>query len=103
MDSQDREWEREQREIIRRAQAITDAQDFTVIAGSPEGRRLLRRFMGECGVYRKTFTGEALSSSFQEGKRSMGLWLIEQFNNCPDLYIQLLTEKNNERRNRIDD
>lgn len=103
MDIQDREYEREQHEIARRIQAITDAQDFNAIAGTPEGRRLLRRFMSECGVYRLTFTGEALGSAYQEGRRSIGLWLIEQFNNCPDLYIQLLTEKNHDRNSNIDD
>ncbi len=103
MNRQDQDYEKEQRELARKAQAITDTQDFNLMAGTPEGRRLLRRFMGVCGIYRQNFSGDSLNTAFNEGQRSIGLWLIEQFNNCPDLYIQLLTEKNNDRRSRIDD
>lgn len=84
---------REQNEQKRRSKEIADAQEFNAFASTYEGRRLLRRFIDECGVYRQTFTGDPLSSAFQEGRRSIGLWLIELFDSCPDLYIQLLTEK----------
>jgi hypothetical protein len=94
---------RAQREQIRKIQAASDAQDFQAIAILPEGRRLLRRLMSECGVYQTSFTGEALSAAHKEGKRVIGLWVLEQFNSCPDLYIQLLTEQTDDRRNSIDD
>lgn len=89
-DEQDR---REQEAEKRRQRALLDAQDFESIATLPAGRRLLKRMMVECGIYQSTFTGDALTSAYQEGKRTMGLWLIEQFNQCPDLYIQLIKEK----------
>lgn len=88
---------------LRKIQAVVEAQDFTAIAMLPEGRRLLRRMMGECGVFQTSFTGEGLTSAHKEGKRVIGLWVLEQFNHCPDLYIQLLTEQTNDRRNSIDD
>ena len=91
MDIHQQEYERQKREAERRNQAILDAQDFEAIAGLPEGRRLLKRLIGECGIYQTSFTGDPLTSAHQEGKRAIGLWLIEQFNHCPDLYIQLLT------------
>jgi hypothetical protein len=94
---------RAQREQIRKIQAASEAQDFQAIAILPEGRRLLRRLMSECGVYQTSFTGEALSAAHKEGKRVIGLWVLEQFNSCPDLYIQLLTEQTDDRRNNIDD
>jgi len=94
---------RAQREQLRKIQAAAEAQDFQAIAILPEGRRLLRRLMSECGVYQTSFTGEALSAAHKEGKRVIGLWVLEQFNSCPDLYIQLLTEQTDDRRNSIDD
>lgn len=94
---------RAQREQLRKIQSAAEAQDFQAIANLPEGRRLLRRLMSECGVYQTSFTGEALSAAHKEGKRVIGLWVLEQFNSCPDLYIQLLTEQTDDRRNSIDD
>ena len=38
---------RAQREQLRKIQAAAEAQDFQAIAILPEGRRLLRRLMGE--------------------------------------------------------
>jgi len=94
---------RAEREQIRRIQIAVESQDFQAIATLPEGRRLLRRLMAECGVFQTSFTGEGLTAAHKEGKRVVGLWVLEQFNNCPDLYIQLLTEQTNDRRNSIDD
>jgi hypothetical protein len=91
------------REQIRRIQMAAESQDFQAIATLPEGRRLLRRLMGECGVFQTSFTGEGLTAAHKEGKRVIGLWVLEQFSSCPDLYIQLLTEQTNDRRNSIDD
>ena len=94
---------RAQREQLRKIQMAAESQDFQAIATLPEGRRLLRRLMGECGVFQTSFTGEGLTAAHKEGKRVIGLWVLDQFNNCPDLYIQLLTEQTNDRRNSIDD
>ena len=94
---------RAEREQIRRIQVAAESQDFQAIATLPEGRRLLRRLMGECGVFQTSFTGEGLTAAHNEGKRVIGLWVLDQFNSCPDLYIQLLTEQTNDRRNSIDD
>jgi len=94
---------RAQREQLRKIHLAAESQDFQAIATLPEGRRLLRRLMGECGVFQTSFTGEGLTAAHKEGKRVIGLWVLEQFNNCPDLYIQLLTEQTNDRRNSIDD
>ncbi len=93
MDIYQQEYEREQREAARRHQETLAAQDFEAVARLPEGRRLLHRFLRECGVYRTTFTGDALTSAHNEGRRAMGLWLIQQFNDCQYLYIKLLTEQ----------
>lgn len=98
-DIHQQELAREQRDAQRRNQAIADANDFKTVASSPAGRRFLRSLLGECGIYHTTFTGDALTSAFTEGKRAIGLRLIERFNDCPELYIQLLTEQQDDDRN----
>lgn len=99
----DDEHQREQREQLQQAKAAQDAQDFASMAASPEGRRWLRRLLEECRIYQSTFTGDALSSAFQEGRRSTGLWVLEQFNHSPELYRQLLEEQQHERTRPHDD
>ncbi len=85
---------RTQNELKRQVDEQQAEQDFVAIAQTPEGRRFLKRLQGVCGVYRSTFTaGEPLSSAYLEGKRSIGLWVQEQFDQRPDLYITYLMEK----------
>lgn len=92
-----------QREQINKIQAYKDAQDFIDTASTLEGRNVLRRMLAECGIYRSSFRDQATAMAFAEGKRAIGLWLLEQFNACPDLYLQLLTEKQDDRRSHITD
>lgn len=40
------------------------------------GRRIVWRQLAACGVFRTTFTGEALSSAYQEGQRAVGLAIL---------------------------
>jgi len=68
-------------------------RDFKWLAGRVEGRRFMRRLLQECGVYSPTFSQDHGIMSFQEGKRALGLWILEQFENEKELYIQLLTDK----------
>jgi hypothetical protein len=98
-DIHQQELAREQREAQRLNQAIADTNDFKTVASSPAGRRFLRSLLTECGIYHSTFTGDALTSAYAEGKRAIGLSVIDRFNDCPELYIQLLTEKHDDDRN----
>ena len=82
-----------QNELKRQVDEQQAEQDFVALANTPEGRRFVKRLLAECSVYQSTFTGDALSSAHREGKRAVGLWALEQFTPCPDLYIQFLTEK----------
>ena len=75
-------------ESLRRG--LLAAADFRCIAGQPEGRRFIRRLLGECGVHQASFTGEPLTMAYREGRRSVGLWLQALFDDCPHLYIRLL-------------
>ena len=74
-------------------QKILHVSDFQTLLASAEGRRFLRRLLAECGVYRGSFTGDALTSAFQEGRRSVGLWLMGLLAAFPEEYLQLLREQ----------
>jgi hypothetical protein len=67
--------------------------DLKTVASTVEGRRLLKRLLRQCNAFQTTFTGDAMTGAFQEGKRYPGLWLLSVFESCPELYLQLLTEK----------
>jgi hypothetical protein len=84
---------RTQNELRRQVDEQQAEQDFMAIAETPEGRRFIKHLLAECHVYQSTFTGDALTSAHREGKRTVGLWVLEQFTACPDLYLQFLTEK----------
>lgn len=59
------------------------------------------RLLTRAGIYRTSFTGEALSAAFAEGKKQEGLHqmtLIHQ--HCPHRFSEMQKEaRTNERRN----
>jgi hypothetical protein len=90
-------------ETKREAARIIAEREFQAIADKPEGRRFLRRILAECRVMHQCFNGDPQITAFNEGRRSIGLWLLDQFQVSPELYLQLLTDKLNDRYNTIDD
>jgi hypothetical protein len=53
-----------------------DEQDLKWLIADHRGRRFLRRRLAELGVFHTSFTGEALGTAFNEGKRGAGLRLL---------------------------
>lgn len=90
-------------EKARKAQlaAQTEIDDLLWLMSDKRGRRIVWRLLGESGVFRSTFTGEALSSAFEEGKRNQGLQLMAAINqHCPERFSEMQKEaRTNERRN----
>ena len=74
------EFEEEQAEE-QRAQAEElrnlEQTDFRAILRLPEGRRLIKRVIWECGLYKDSFTGNSKTYK-NEGKREVGLWLFRK-------------------------
>lgn len=61
------------------------------------GRLWLWRQMEAANVFSQTFTGEALPTAFNEGRRAAGLGqLADLMLHCPDVFLQMMKE-NNER------
>ena len=90
------EEDRAARDIKRQIDQLRAVKDFCAVAETEEGRGLIRGILADCSVYASTFTNDPLTTAYREGKRSVGLWILEQFAACPDLYIKFLTEKPND-------
>lgn len=69
-----------------------DKEDLKEILLSPGGRRFLWKLLEECGVYKISFTGNS-HTFFNEGKRQIGLRLIEDiFDASPNAYTEMRSE-----------
>ena len=100
MDLQQEEQLKEQRDAIRQSREILARSDFKSVVDTPEGRRVLRLILAQCGNAQISFRhGDQHLTAFKEGQRNIGLWLMNQLETYfPDQYIQLLTEDVNDRR-----
>lgn len=82
--------ERRQQERI---DAIQSRDDLKFVMGSAQGRRVLKRVMNQCGVFRSSFTGNS-ETFFREGARNVGLYLHGQMLDAdPNQYLLILQEK----------
>lgn len=93
-----------------KAQARTEAQlaeqtavsDMQWLMGDVRGRRFVHRLLERAGIYRLTFTGDALSSAFNEGQRNSGLRLMnELLQHCPKRLSEM--QRENLKHERRDD
>ena len=70
-----------------------DKEDLKEILLSPGGRRFLWKLLSECRIYDISFTGEIGWTSFNEGKRQIGLRIIEDiFDASPNAYLEMHLE-----------
>jgi hypothetical protein len=99
------EAEREQGSTSEKAkQAVLDEQtrieDLRWLMGDPRGRRFMWRLLGTTGLFRTTFTGDALTGAFKEGQRNVGIALQDEVvQQCPRGFIEMQKEaRTNERR-----
>lgn len=67
--------------------------DFAWLMSDKRGRRIVWRILEQAGVYRTSFTGNS-STFFNEGKRSMGLFVLSEVHEiAPDALPQMLKEQ----------
>jgi hypothetical protein len=94
MDIRQVEQQQAERDAARVRRAIVAASDFKAVIDTPQGRRFVRRLLGECGVHQSSMHTDALTMAYKEGRRSLGLWLQALFADLPDQYLKMLMEKN---------
>lgn len=75
--------------------------DLQWLMGDVRGRRFMWRLLGRSGIYRTSFTGEALSMAFREGERNVAIVLMDEITrHCPKRLSEMQTEaRTHERRN----
>jgi len=101
----DPELARAQKREAKTAKAKAAQDDATIqsIMSSIGGRAWAHDLIESCGIFRTTFTGDALKSAFNEGQRNIGLWFLALvMRACPDAYIQMMKESTNVRSPDLD-
>lgn len=72
-----------------------EASDIRWLMESEQGRRIVWRLLNSTGVFRSSFSSDALAMAFAEGNRNTGLQLMAQVHElCPDLYPEMVREAN---------
>ena len=65
------------------------------LMSTTQGREWLWDILSNCQIFSSTFTGDPLTTAFNEGKRAMGLSLLATvLTTCPDQYITAQREAN---------
>lgn len=83
----------EAREVTARLETKTENDDFLWLMSSKRGRRVVWRMLQKAGVYRVSFTPDALQTAFNEGGRNVGLQLTAQiFELCPERFAEMAAE-----------
>lgn len=78
-----------------RMAAESEASDIRWLMESEQGRRIVWRLLNRTGVFRSSFSSDALAMAFAEGNRNTGLQLLAQVHElCPDLYPEMVREAN---------
>lgn len=80
----------------RKARALAQQQrdlDLGEQLKSTSGRRLTWSLLRDTGVFGPSYTGDALSGAYAEGRRSVGIQLMLDCQRAaPRLYVQMLAE-----------
>lgn len=87
----------------RRAELDAEAErdELRWLMSDAKGRRYMWRLLTRAGVFRTSFTGDALSSAFKEGAKTEGYYQMGQISkHCPQRFSEMQREaRTNERRN----
>ena len=77
----------EQREARERRERLADLREALA---SPHCRRFLTAILAQCGIYHATESSSPAEMARLEGKRMIGLWIIDRLNLAdPTAYLQI--------------
>ena len=70
-----------------------DVECLRAMTETYEGRSVLWRILGQCLLFQPSYTGEANGTFVNEGKRNIGLWLVDEvFTSNPNAYTMMTDE-----------
>lgn len=80
-------------QAVERDKRRKELEDFKWLMAHPQGRRIATRMLAEAGIYRSSFNHSGSVMAFNEGRRSLGLWLqAEIVEATPKGHMKLLEE-----------
>lgn len=80
-----------------RLSAVTESEDLKLLMNEKWGRRIAWRFLDRAGVFRTSFSTNALSMAHSEGQRNEGLRLLAGvMAHCPDGFTKMMKESKHE-------
>ena len=75
--------------------------DLRSVLKSSEGRRFVWKMLSECGVFRASFSLNAMQTAFAEGRRDIGIMLVKELDEAdPGAYAQMQREHYSELKSR---
>jgi hypothetical protein len=78
--------------------AIQDREAIASIMSTIPGRAWMWRQLSAAHIFVNNFTANALQEAFNSGERNFGLRLLADIMlHCPDAYLQMTKEANNDR------
>jgi hypothetical protein len=79
---------------LQRAALAQMRDDVRWLMAHAQGRRIVWRYLSAAGVYRTTFVaGDGLASAFNEGRRAMGLMLLDDvMTHAPAAHAKMVEE-----------
>ena len=84
---------------VRQAKAVgkmrqnQEDNDLRDVLSTPQGRRVIFRVLGICGIYRDVFCNNALSMANLAGMSKVGLILLAELQRVdPNAYLRMQTE-----------
>lgn len=89
---------RSEAELKRRHAAKDEEDELKWVMSSKHGRRFVWRLLSSAGVYRSSFSTNAMQMAFNEGARDYGNRLLERLNLLvPEMYDKMQNEARNGR------
>ena len=84
-------------ELKARLARETEDADVKWLMSCGQGRRIVWRWLSQAGVFRLSFSTDALAMAFAEGNRNAGLALLSQVMQlCPNEYSEMVRESKND-------
>ena len=72
---------------------IEEKDDLKKIMSLPEGKRFLWRMLSHCGVFRSSVEHSGSMTYFNEGRRDVGLYLINELHAADSMALSKLMQE----------
>lgn len=74
---------------------LDETDDMRKVLETVEGRRVLWKILSQCGVFRSSVEHSGSMTYFNEGRRDIGLFLINEINNANSVSFSNMMKENN--------